>query len=352
MKILLIADTHYGARNDSPLFLDYQNKSVQSIVIPTIDKYKIDTIIHLGDLVDRRRFINFNTSMRMREEFLDKIANCKVHIIAGNHDVYHKNTNDINAFNELLERYKFSIYTDPTEVVIDNNLFLFVPWINKDNRQKTVEMIEQTRSQQCFGHLELQGFEMQRGVVATHGDDQSMFDKFDVVCSGHYHQKSKKNNINYLGAPWEITWADYNCPRGIHLYDTQTRQLEFIQNTNVLFHRIIYNDCVNQIDKMIENVQKSNISGAFCKIVVEQKTNPFYFDRFFQAVEQMQPYDIKIVEQQALVVDDTVAIDQAEDTLTILNKTIDKIDCNVDKQHLQQLIQSLYTNAASLEYNQ
>ena len=58
MKIALITDTHFGARNDSLLFLDFFRKFYENIFFPTLKERGIKEIIHLGDVVDRRKFIN------------------------------------------------------------------------------------------------------------------------------------------------------------------------------------------------------------------------------------------------------------------------------------------------------
>ena len=60
-KVALITDTHFGARNDSIQFLKYYQKFYKNIFFPYIDEHKIDTIFHLGDIVERRKFINFIT---------------------------------------------------------------------------------------------------------------------------------------------------------------------------------------------------------------------------------------------------------------------------------------------------
>ena len=89
-KIALITDTHWGVRNDSPVFLDYFKKCMDEFFFPIIDKQHIDTIIHLGDLVDRRKYVNINTAHRLRTDFLEPIHQraINLHIIAGNHDEF------------------------------------------------------------------------------------------------------------------------------------------------------------------------------------------------------------------------------------------------------------------------
>ena len=45
----------------------------------------INTLVHLGDVVDRRKFINFQTASIFREQFWDRLYKEKIdtHIIIG-----------------------------------------------------------------------------------------------------------------------------------------------------------------------------------------------------------------------------------------------------------------------------
>jgi len=98
-KIALITDTHYGIRNDNQVFLDKNKKFFDNFFFKEIDAQGIKHVIHLGDLVDRRKFINFNTARHLRKDFIEPLIkrNIDYHQILGNHDVYYKNTNDVNA---------------------------------------------------------------------------------------------------------------------------------------------------------------------------------------------------------------------------------------------------------------
>ena len=59
-------------------------------------------------------------------------SGCEVHTIVGNHTAYYKNTNDINAVDLLLREYdNVKVYSDPTEIKVDNLDVLLVPWICK-----------------------------------------------------------------------------------------------------------------------------------------------------------------------------------------------------------------------------
>jgi hypothetical protein len=308
----------------------------------------------LGDLVDRRKYININTAKRMREDFLEPLAkrNLDVHIIAGNHDTYYKNTNGVNSLEELVSgKYNFKVYiNNSTEVNFDGIPVLFIPWICDDNRTQILESIKNTPAQIAMGHLEIQGFEMYKGSVVSHGDDRNIFDKFDIVMSGHYHHRSSDGLIFYLGSHGEFTWSDYDDPRGFHIFDTETRNLEFIQNPYKMFKKIWYND----VD---ENFLKTEIDfhqykGTILKVVVKEKTNHYWFDKFIENIENASPIDIQIVEDHSNLdsENDEDIINEAESTLDIFKKYINNYELkNIDKNKLSKKIIDLYTEAVSLE---
>lgn len=349
-KIAIICDTHFGVRGDSSIFLEHQKKFFDNIFFPTIKSRNIETILHLGDLVDRRKFINFNTLSMMKESFLDKITTQKMVIIAGNHDVFYKSSNKINALDNLLKEYNFEICIDPVEIKIDGIELLLLPWINQENIDESFNLIKTTQSQLCFGHLEIAGFEMYKGSVCEHGLNRKDFSKFDQVFSGHFHHKSNNDNIHYLGAPYEMTWADNGFERGFHIFDLKTRKLEFIKNPYSLFNRIEYNDENNTFEDLISNIDKSSIKDSFVKIDVIKKTNPYTFDMVIDKIESYEPYDLKIndyVELSYEVEEKT----EIEDTKTLIVKNIDRLDINVDKPKLKMLISDLYNQALDTQIN-
>jgi metallophosphoesterase superfamily enzyme len=82
-KIAMLCDTHSGIRNDSMVFHDYMKKNYDWF-FSIINNQNIKTIVHLGDLFDRRKYVNYLTSKRIREDFLLQVEkrNLDCHIIA------------------------------------------------------------------------------------------------------------------------------------------------------------------------------------------------------------------------------------------------------------------------------
>ncbi len=92
MKIAIITDQHFGARNDSVHFLDFYEKFYRDTFFPKLKEEKIQAVLILGDTFDRRKYINFYSLKRAKEMFFEPLAQLgvDVHMLAGNHDTYFK----------------------------------------------------------------------------------------------------------------------------------------------------------------------------------------------------------------------------------------------------------------------
>jgi DNA repair exonuclease SbcCD nuclease subunit len=357
-KVAIITDQHFGARNDSTHFLDYYEKFYRDIFFPTIDASGINTVLILGDTFDRRKYINFFSLKRTKEMFFDKLAerNIQVYMLAGNHDTYYKNTNDVNSVDLLLREYDNITVIDSPQTIHLNYAdttadVCMMPWICPENYQISMDELKNTSATLCMGHFEIAGFAMHRGMPSQEGLSRELFRKFDYTFSGHYHHKSNSDGIYYLGNPYELTWQDYNDVRGFHLFDIVSRELEFIPNTNVMFHRIIYDDKEQSITE-ITNKDLTGYTNTYVKVVVINKTNPYLFDKFMNNLYNVNPIDITIAEDFTDLtegVEDDM-IDQAEDTITIINKFVDGIqEDHIDNEKLKTVLRGLYVEALNLE---
>jgi DNA repair exonuclease SbcCD nuclease subunit len=350
-KIAIITDTHFGARGDSTVFLDYFERFYDEIFFPEIESQGIKTIIHCGDLVDRRKYINFNTANRLRKTFIEKLGNYETIILAGNHDTYHKNTSEINALHEMVNNHgNIKTIINPCVMKVHDREMVFLPWINDNNAEDSLELIENVSLDYCFGHLELQGFEMQVGSFSEHGMDHNIFNKFSSVFTGHFHHKSSKNNIHYLGAPYEMTWSDYSDLRGFHTFEVSTGDLKFIQNPLNMFHKIIYDDS-NKTHDQIMSHEFSKYNKKYVKVIVHKKNNPYWFDKFIEELERNSPYNIQIIEDHLTfkMENDEEFIENAQDTFSILRNYVKTLPEGINKPKLEILLKTLYDEASLLE---
>ena len=174
--------------------------------------------------------------------------------------------------------------------------------------------------------------------------DPAIFKKFKQVFSGHYHHKSSRGNITYLGNPYQMFWNDYKDERGFHLYEPKTNKLKRVKNPYEIFQKIFYNDSTGSH----LSFDTSQCTNSFVKIIVEDKKDYQQFENFVEKLYQANAIDIKIVET---LVDDKSSDDvdvEIKDTLTLLNEYIDEVEVAVDKNKLKQLMKTLYIESCEV----
>lgn len=350
MKIALVTDTHFGARNDNQNVNDYFYKFYDNVFFPELEKRGIKTCVHLGDVVDRRKFISFKIANDFRNRFINRFAELGIdlHIIIGNHDTYYKNTNEVNSMEELVGRDRCNIYTGPEVVEFDGVPIQFIPWINANNYEESMSALSKSPAQIAMGHLEVNGFEMHKGHVADGAYDKELFRRFDIVMSGHFHHKSDDGQIYYLGTPYEIYWSDFEDPRGFHIFDTETRELERIVNPYHLFEKVYYDDTTTDYT----DYDMSRFKDMYVKVIVVNKKDLYQFDKFVDKLLQADAHEVKIVEDFSELDAENVSddiVENTEDTMTLLEKYIDELDVTLSKDRLKNTMRSLYTEAQDLE---
>ena len=349
MKIALLGDTHFGVRNDARHFHEYYEKFYSEVFFPYLEEHGINTIIQLCDLFDRIKYINFLSLAESRRYFFDecKKRNIRLHALIGNHDIFWRNSLEINSPDLLLRDYdNITLWAKHGTLELDGAVFDMIPWMCNENENEIREFVSKSTSPYCIGHFELVGYYMQRGQVSHEGYEDVFLKNYDQVYSGHYHSRSASvdGKIAYLGTPYELFWSDYKDQKGFGVFDTQSNVFKFVTNPNRMFHKLTYDDTKEL------NEDFSNLKNKYIKIVVVQKTNPQKFDTFMDDIYKMNPIDVTIVEDvNEMVNNEEDVVDQAQDTLTILSNYIDQQTIQVEPQKLKTVMRELYLEALSSE---
>ena len=344
MKLAIITDTHYGARKGSKHLHDYFELFYKNIFFPSLEAEGIDTIIHMGDVFDSRKSIDYYSLEWAKRVVFEPMKKYKVHAITGNHDCYYKNTNEINSPELLLTNYdNITTYSSAQDIKIDGLDILLLPWISTDNFDESLSKIKKSKSKVAMGHLELNGFRAHRGHVMEDGMKIDVFNKFDKVYSGHYHTRSDDGRIYYLGNPYEMFWNDVNDPRGFTLFDTDTLEHTSINNPYKLFYNVYYEDTNHQLFNTTEYENK------IVKVIVRKKSSPKEFQKFIDKIYRAGVQDLKIVENFAIVENEEFDIDEDENTISILNRYIDEAEIEFDRGVVKGIFRDLYKQACEVE---
>ena len=351
MLVAILNDTHCGTRNSSDIFIDNAEKFYSDVFFPYLVEHNIKHVLHLGDYYDNRKFINFRALNRNRNHFLKPLRELGItmDIIRGNHDTYYKNTGELNSLKELLGHYmnEVTIIHEPTIMEYGSMKIGLVPWIDAESEERSLNFLANAKCDWIGGHFEIAGYEVMKGIVAPHGLDARIFSRFERVLSGHYHTKSEKDNITYLGSQMEFFWNDAHDNKYFHVLDTETRELTAVRNPHTLHHRIYYNDV--ETDYLHANLD--DVEGKFVKVVVMNKSDQFVFDRFIDRIQNRNILELKIAENFSEFLGNNVDDEQisVEDTTVLLDSYIDAVETDLDKDRIKQQMSELMTEAQALE---
>lgn len=347
MKIVLLNDLHFGTRNDHPVLLDHLIEFLSNTVIPYCVENGIKDIYHLGDFFDRRKYVNIKTLYRLRTEFLEPLfeAGVRLNLLLGNHDVYFRNTNHINSPREILSTYnenQVRIFESPVEI---GDKLCIIPWVNDSNYTESMSLIKTSDCPYLLGHFDIIGFEVFRGIESDEGFNPDIFSKYRHVLTGHYHIKSEKENIKYLGSQYQMTFSDVGETKGFHTLDMDTGDLDFIENPKSLFHTIVYSD---DSESLMNHLQQ--IKGCFVKVLVVKKENLKMFEDLISGIHKQDPVQVTIIDMLPVSVETEESgtnVNMSKSTLEILLDESEKSASIEQRDGIKKLISELYTEALS-----
>ncbi|NHJ31365.1 MAG: recombinase [Asgard group archaeon] len=342
MQVAIITDSHWGFKKGSKVFEEYFENFYRTVFFPTLEEYGIDTVIHMGDAFDSRKTIDYASLEWAKRVVFDPLSKYKVHLMIGNHDTYYKNTSQVNSPELLLKSYpNIKTYSSPTEVTIGGLDILFLPWINENNETQSFKLIKNTTCEIAMGHLELNGFRVNKQIVMDHGHDSKLYSKFTKVFSGHYHTRSDDRRIFYLGNPYEMFWSDVGDRRGFTIFDTETLEHFPVDNPYSIFKLVDYVE--DGMDK------EQNFENKIVKVIVREKKNQNKFEEYIKHLYLQNPAEVKIVENFQIVEGEKITEDiQSENTLSILNRYVTESENELDKSILKNMIQEVYQESCEV----
>jgi len=324
--------------------LEEYRKFFSSIFFPTLDAHGIKTVINLGDTWDIRKDLNLNTLKSAKDMYFDELVKRDItqYMIYGNHDIYFRNTNDVNSVDFLSDIYSnVKVIKDYDVLDFDGCKIGLVSWINNSNYEEYLKWIMNCSCDILGGHFEIQGFEMMRGVVSTHGFTVDQFKRFDNVWSGHFHLQSKSNNIHYLGNPFWTNWGEYDIKKGFHIFDTETRKLTFIENPFNLYVKLTYNNHVDTFDLDLNFVKDKIVKCIVNLSEIEEKSR---FEWFIELVQSKSPFSLEVIDiSSGLFSEQGEDVDISIDINEYIDKFFDTINVGVlDKDLLRSKFNNLY----------
>lgn len=154
--------------------------------------------------------------------------------------------------------------------------------------------------------------------------DPSVFGESDLVLSGHFHSRSRRGNIEYIGSTGQYTWADHDDRRGFVILDTDDLSVRHIETPYEAFAKLHYDDSEGE-DTVMERVSRAQVEGRYVKLVIRSKNDPYLLERVIDRVESSGVVDLQVVESggsDSAFDPNSVSIVDETDTLKVLTEMV------------------------------
>lgn len=355
-RCFIISDTHFGVRNSSHEWLGITKDYFQNFFLPLLrrEKREGDFVLHCGDVFDSRHSLNLlvmNEAIAIFEE-MSKIL--PVVIILGNHDIYLKNSNEVNSVKILKWIPNISVLEEPQVYKVANNKILLMPW--RKSVEEEIKCVSSYEADYLFCHTDVKGLKFNKFTEVEHGLDLSSMDKFKKVYSGHIHYAQEKKNFRMVGCPYQLTRSDIGNEKGIWLVDFERDSETFFKNDrSPNFMKVVFEKV---LEMEVEDVNKLFYNN-FVDILVHPKWSlNFPFSTFSEELTGYKKLDFiprttDIDENGDIIVEENQSLENL-DVLSLAEKVINASSHSEElKETLKKTIRSLYENtlkANSKEY--
>jgi DNA repair exonuclease SbcCD nuclease subunit len=296
-RVWFITDTHLGVRNNSNEWIDSIREYFFDWFFPLVrENYQPgDVLFHLGDVFDSRQSINLkvlNLGISIFEE-LSLIFTDGIYVIAGNHDIWNKTSNDINSLKSIKWIPNVNVLEDPQSISILDKSFLLMPW-RKDHEAES-EFLESSKPHDVLCcHADIRGLKFNKFTHVETGASVKEFEKFKKVYSGHIHYAQKSGNINMLGSPYEITRSDMDNKKGITLLNVSDLKETFFENNfSPKFKRHYFKDILESTADELEPIFRNNFIDIMIDPVMSLKAPLNILTDILQSQRTLKfhPYD-------------------------------------------------------------
>lgn len=399
-KTLVVSDIHIGLKKANQSRLSIVAKVFQNF-LDTIKKEKIKNVVCCGDVFHSRVAIDLqalNVGLRLISALAKK---CRVYLIVGNHDLYYKNNASINSSNVFRDIKNVVVVDKPTEVEINGQKALFVPWLSDLShfKKESYDIL--------FGHFDIDGKFLIASYLEQHsskekkssdlvneliandsllsessgtidirtelesirnsgvksgnlvGDFVEYAKQFGVVFAGHIHQHSefvaKCREFVFVGSPYQQNFGEIDSKCGFYVLDENNRR-KFVETDGVPIHvRLKMSEILEKgIDSFDFSVVAGNIVQKIYDVdvdmVSETKINQKIAD-FAPFEEALPEYSIASAADKTIVTSETLELIK-KSKLDYIKNYVDKIDEKVleenslERGELYKTLEEYYSKAS------
>ena len=256
MKCLVTADLHIFPHKKS---FDRLQDCLNTLkwIFQQAEIHECDYIVIAGDLFHEKQRIDVLSYTSVFDIFQSH-PNRQVYVLVGNHDMYFKDTWEVNSIKPFDALPNLHVIDKPGRIYWDKYPIDFLPYTSDPTLY--LHDMQVDNPYLLFAHVAINGSVLNTvygnlsDVVIEHdGDmqiiDKSLFQKWAKVFLGHYHAPQKLDNIvEYIGSPLQLSFGEAHQEKHIGILDLETLKTEYIINDFSPKHLIIKPEDFDSID--------------------------------------------------------------------------------------------------------
>lgn len=309
-------------------------------------------------------------------------------MILGNHDLFNKNSVDVNSINIFRDNSNIVVVDKPIELMLNNKKSLLIPWLAELSSYKSEEY------DFVFGHFDISSKFLISSYIQEHSnatkatdeysneideDDSLMSSKQSSNCpdeflgsfielakkkgtvfAGHIHQHkemvAKDRKFIFVGTPYEQNLGDIGCKCGYYVID-ENGNYDFIETSGVPKH--VQFRCSSIMSKGISSFDFINAKGNIVQKVYDIDISMDDDLKINQKIASFKPYEELLPDYQ-VALDFTKDDDQHQDNFvqmlkkskldyieSYINQLEDKAldEAGIDKAKLFSVMKKYYSIA-------
>ena len=358
-RIIFITDTHLGVRNNANEWIDIQEKYFFDWFIPKVKEIwrPGDCLVHLGDVYDSRQALNLrvmNFGVKVFEQLSSIFSKEGIYILCGNHDIYGKETNDVNSLVSIKWIPSVKIYQEPASLKMGDKTIFLMPW-RKDHDAEGELLNKIEKHDYLFCHTDISGMKHNKYANVPHGISYKKLDNFERVYSGHIHYAQNYGKVRMLGSPYQLTRADADNQKHFLVLDLSTGEETYYKNDfSPQFIKVPLSDVVNKTPIELEE----RFCNNFVDVMVNSKISQAQLDVITQMIKTQR--DIKYIteakrgEQETNNDDILYRMDGKNFSIVdIMDQYITGLDeTENEKERIKKTLKSLYTKVTKKQEEQ
>lgn len=220
---------------------------------------EIRDIIIAGDIFEKSSKIKNSAFIPLFFKFKElKEEGFNLYFLLGNHDIFNmENDSLVETFAPFGKVIK-----TPEEIEIFNRKFYFVPYTKDETEIPDFGDV-------LITHLGIVGFELDNRYHVNEkiGLPVSKFKDWKWVFSGHFHRPQKKENIIYMGSPYQMNFGEAGQKKGFCIFDTEADE----------YSRVWYDAAPTYIKIKARDFLKNpvDVSNSFLKVCIDEKLDNY-----------------------------------------------------------------------------